>query len=92
MELEHPVNENYPKHQDLSGIPTEKLKVYLAKQSQQQSSGEGNQIKRVRAELQHREQQGVAEGLETVADIDKQIEFHKQGQAAAQYKGSMKKI
>jgi len=88
MKLEQPVNENYPKHQDLSGIPTEKLKAYLAKQS----SGEGNQIKRVRAELQHREQQGVAEGLETVADIDKQIEFHKQGQAAAQYKGSMKKL
>jgi hypothetical protein len=55
------VAEGYPKHQDLSGISTEKLKAYLAKQSQQQVSGEGNQVKRVRAELQSREQ-GVAEG------------------------------
>ena len=52
--------EGYPKHQDLSGISTEKLKAYLDKQSKQQVSGEGNQIKRVRAELQRR-QQGVAE-------------------------------
>ena len=37
-------------------------------------------------------QQGVAEGSETAADIDKKIEFHKQGQAAAQYKGSMNKM
>jgi type II secretory pathway component PulJ len=36
--------------------------------------------------------QGVAEGSETAADIDKQIEFHKQGQAAAQYKGAMNKM
>jgi hypothetical protein len=57
------VAEGYPKHQDLSGISTEKLKAYLAKQSQQQVSGEGNQVKRVRAELQSREQ-GVAEGKE----------------------------
>lgn len=49
------IGENYPKHQDLSGISTEKLKAYLAKQSQQQGSGEGNQIKRVRSELQGRE-------------------------------------
>lgn len=35
---------------------------------------------------------GVAEGSETAADIDKKIEFHKQGQAAAQYKGSMNKM
>jgi hypothetical protein len=55
------VEESYPKHQDLSGISTEKLKAYLAKQSQQQVSGEGNQVKRVRAELQRRSQ-GVAEG------------------------------
>jgi ribosomal protein L37AE/L43A len=34
----------------------------------------------------------VAEGSETAADIDKKIEFHKQGQAAAQYKGSMNKM
>jgi hypothetical protein len=59
--VEQGVAENYPKHQDLSGISTEKLKAYLAKQSQQQVSGEGNQVKRVRAELQSREQ-GVAEG------------------------------
>ena len=36
--------------------------------------------------------QGVAEGSETAADIDKKIEFHKQGQAAAQYKGAMNKM
>jgi hypothetical protein len=63
-EILQQVSESYPKHQDLSGIPTEKLKAYLAKQSQQQVSGEGNQIKRVRAELQRREQQGVSEGIE----------------------------
>jgi hypothetical protein len=34
----------------------------------------------------------VKEGTETAADIDKKIEFHKQGQAAAQYKGSMNKM
>lgn len=38
------------------------------------------------------QEQGVAEGSETAADIDKKIEFHKQGQAAAQYKGSMNKM
>ena len=37
-------------------------------------------------------QQGVAEGSESAADIDKKIEFHKQGQAAAQYKGAMNKM
>jgi hypothetical protein len=37
-------------------------------------------------------EQGVAEGSESTADIDKKIEFHKQGQAAAQYKGSMNKM
>jgi hypothetical protein len=56
------LGESYPKQQDLSGISTDKLKAYLAKQGQQQSPGEGNQVKRVRAELQRREQ-GVAEGL-----------------------------
>jgi hypothetical protein len=55
------LGENYPKQQDLSGISTDKLKAYIAKQSQQQGSGEGNQVKRVRAELQRREQ-SVAEG------------------------------
>jgi hypothetical protein len=34
----------------------------------------------------------VAEGAETEADIDKKIAFHQQGQAAAQYKGSMNKM
>jgi hypothetical protein len=37
-------------------------------------------------------QRSVAEGSETAADIDKKIAFHKQGQAAAQYKGSMNKM
>ena len=37
-------------------------------------------------------EQGVAEGSESTADIDKKIEFHKQGQAAAQYKGAMNKM
>ena len=67
----NPVGENYPKHQDLSGISTEKLKAYLAKQSQQQASGEGNQVKRVRAELERRSQ-GVAEGKEdNIAQLKK---------------------
>ena len=65
------VGESYPKHQDLSGISTEKLKAYLAKQSQQQVSGEGNQVKRVRAELQRRSQ-GVAEGRATNGPITDQ--------------------
>lgn len=39
-----------------------------------------------------KKQQDVAEGSKTSADIDKQIEFHKKGQAAAQYKGSMNKM
>jgi len=53
--------ENYPQHQDLSGIATEKLKAYLDKQEKQSVPGEGNQVKRVQAELQRRSQ-GVAEG------------------------------
>jgi hypothetical protein len=60
QEPEQEVDESYPKQQDLSGISTDKLKAYLAKQSQQQVSGEGNQVKRARDELQRREQ-GVAE-------------------------------
>jgi hypothetical protein len=64
------VEESYPKHQDLSGISTEKLKAYLAKQSQQQVSGEGNQVKRVRAELQRRSQ-GVTEGAKE--DMSKEV-------------------
>lgn len=54
------VAESYPKHQDLSGISTEKLKAYLAKQAKQSVPGEGSQVKRVQAELQRRSQ-GVAE-------------------------------
>lgn len=42
--------------------------------------------------LTRTKRQGVAEGSESTADIDKQIEFHKQGQAAAQYKGAMNKM
>jgi hypothetical protein len=60
LDVKKGVAEGYPKHQDLSGISTDKLKAYLAKQSQQSVPGEGNQVKRVRAELQSREQ-GVAE-------------------------------
>jgi hypothetical protein len=52
------VAEGYPKHQDLSGVSTEKLKAYLAKQGQQAVPGEGNQVKRVRAELQRRKKTG----------------------------------
>jgi hypothetical protein len=58
---EQGVSENYPKHQDLSGVSTDKLKAYLAKQSQQSAPGEGSQVKRVQAELQRRSQ-GVTEG------------------------------
>jgi hypothetical protein len=56
------VDEGYPKHQDLSGVSTDKLKAYLAKQSKQSVPGEGSQVKRVQAELQRRSQ-GVAEGV-----------------------------
>ena len=63
MSDEEEVDEGYPKHQDLSGVSTDKLKAYLAKQSQQSVPGEGSQVKRVQAELQRRSQ-GVAEGSE----------------------------
>ena len=62
------LNESYPKHQDLSGISTDKLKAYLARQGQQAVPGEGGQVKRVQAELQRRSQ-GVAEGGKDVKDI-----------------------
>jgi hypothetical protein len=62
-EREQGVAENYPKHQDLSGVSTDKLKAYLARQSQQSVPGEGSQVKRVQAELQRRSQ-GVAEGYD----------------------------
>jgi hypothetical protein len=60
MAKKESVEESYPKNQDLSGVPTSKLKAYLEKQSKQQTPGEGNQVKRVRAELQSREK-SVAE-------------------------------
>jgi hypothetical protein len=53
--------ENYPKHQDLSGISTDKLKAYVAKYTSHPMSGEGAQVRRVRAELERRSQ-GMAEG------------------------------
>jgi hypothetical protein len=73
----HDVSESYPKHQDLSGVSTEKLKAYLAKQSQQQVSGEGNQVKRVRAELQSRSQ-GVTEVSKDTLDryVTKAVDAH----------------
>jgi hypothetical protein len=51
---EHGLAENYPKHQDLSGISTDKLKAYVAKYTSHPMSGEGAQVRRVRAELQRR--------------------------------------
>jgi GNAT superfamily N-acetyltransferase len=54
--------ENYPKHQDLSGISTDKLKAYVAKYTSHPMSGEGAQVRRVRAELERRSQ-GMAEGF-----------------------------
>jgi hypothetical protein len=62
-EDEKGIAENYPKHQDLSGVSTDKLKAYLAKQSQQSAPGEGSQVKRVQAELQRRSQ-GVEEAYQ----------------------------
>jgi hypothetical protein len=50
--------ENYPKHQDLSGVATDKLKAYLDKQTKQSVPGEGSQVRRVQAELQRRKLTG----------------------------------
>jgi hypothetical protein len=72
------MGESYPKQQDLSGVSTDKLKAYLAKQGQQQSPGEGNQVKRVRAELQRREQ-GVAEGFPKDPNAPKLVQDRKTG-------------
>ena len=58
--------ENYPKHQDLSGISTDKLKAYVAKYTSHPMSGEGAQVRRVRAELERR-MKGVAEGSDKIA-------------------------
>ena len=78
------VAESYPKHQDLSGISTDKLKAYLAKQSQQSVPGEGNQVKRVRAELQRR-QQGLAEVSKATLDryVPKAVDAHGHADFAA---------
>lgn len=48
------VDEGYPKHQDMSGIPTEKLQAYLDKYKAHPVYGEARQVQRVRAELQRR--------------------------------------
>jgi hypothetical protein len=49
--------ENYPKHQDLSGISTEKLEAFLKKHTGEGAPtfGQGAQVKRVRAELARRQ-------------------------------------
>lgn len=64
------VEEGYPKHQDLSGISTDRLKAYVKKVSGGgvPQFGAGAQLKRVQQELKRREQ-GVAEGM---ADTIKQ--------------------
>ena len=49
-------------------------------------------VKATKKQFDNDAKKDVAEGSETAADIDKKIEFHKQGQAAAQYKGSMNKM
>lgn len=64
---------------------------YDQEQAHRRKVLDAEKIKRQAREAK-RKQQGVAEGSETAADIDKKIEFHKQGQAAAQYKGSMNKM
>lgn len=48
------VVEGYPKHQDMSGIPTEKLQAFLDKYKAHPVYGEARQVQRVRAELQRR--------------------------------------
>jgi len=60
---EQGVAEGYPKHQDLSAIPTEKLMAFLEKHAGGgvPTFGQGAQVRRVYAELKRR-QQGVAEG------------------------------
>lgn len=55
------VAEGYPKHQDMSGIPTEKLQAYLDKYKAHPVYGEARQVQRVRAELQRRAESGVDE-------------------------------
>jgi hypothetical protein len=55
------VDEGYPKHQDLSGVPTEKLQAYLNKYKAHPVYGEARQVQRVRAELQRRSEDDVEE-------------------------------
>jgi hypothetical protein len=89
------MTENYPKHQDLSGISTDKLKAYLARQGQQSVPGEGSQVKRVQAELQRRSR-GVTEGavkelssdLKTMSDQEFQNRYK---MTKAQARANLKK-
>jgi hypothetical protein len=83
-EMKSGVTESYPKHQDLSGISTDKLEAYLAKQSRQQVPGEGNQVKRVQTELQRR-QQGLAEVSKATLDryVEKAVDAHGHADFAA---------
>lgn len=55
------VDEGYPQHQDMSGIPTEKLQAYLDKYKAHPVYGEARQVQRVRAELQRRADADVDE-------------------------------
>jgi hypothetical protein len=65
------VSEGYPKHQDMSGIPTEKLQAYLNKYKAHPVYGEARQVQRVRAELQRRSEDEVGEDATvTRADQD----------------------
>jgi len=62
------------------------VKVTSPEMAKERAEAMGYKVLRVK------EKEGVVEGSESEADIDKKIEFHKQGQAAAQYKGSMNKM
>jgi hypothetical protein len=83
------VTENYPKHQDLSGVSTDKLKAYLARQSQQSVPGEGGQVKRVQAELQRRSQ-GVAEAEAPLKHHTARVSYHKEGDPHRRYEAIFK--
>jgi hypothetical protein len=88
-EDEKGIAENYPKHQDLSGVSTDKLKAYLAKQSQQSAPGEGSQVKRVQAELQRRSQ-GVAEAEAPLKHHTARVSYHKEGDPHRRYEAIFK--
>jgi hypothetical protein len=55
------VNENYPKNQDLSGVPTEKLQAFIKKYKEHPVYGQARQVQRVRVELQRRSEAEVGE-------------------------------